>query len=49
MILVTHFPVKNTQVLIIMRDDNARTVHLWKEMLCNNAENEAWFGNLKLQ
>ena len=32
-----------------MRDDDARTVRLWKETLCNNAENKAWFGNFKLQ
>ena len=32
-----------------MRDDDARTVHLWKENLYNNGENEAWFGNFKLQ
>ena len=44
--LVSRFPVKNTQALIIMRDDDARTVRLWKETLCNNGENEAWFGNL---
>ena len=28
-----------------MRDDDARTVRLWKETLCNNGENETWFGN----
>ena len=47
--LVSRFPVKNTQALIIMRDDDARTVRLWKETLCNNGENEAWFVNFKLQ
>ena len=47
--LVSRFPVKNTQALIFMRDDDARTVRLWKETLCNNGENEAWFGNFKLQ
>ena len=47
--LVFRFSVKNKQALIIMRDDDARTVHLWKETLCNNGENEAWFGNFKLQ
>ena len=31
--LVSRFPVKNTQALIIMRDDDARTVRLWKETL----------------
>ena len=45
--LVTRFPVKNTQVLIDMRQD-ARAGCLWK-MLCNKGENKAWFGNLKLQ
>ena len=34
--LVSRFPVKNTHALIIMRDDDARTVRLWKETLCNN-------------
>ena len=38
--LVSRFPVKNTQALIIMRDDDARTVRLWKE---------TWFDNFKLQ
>ena len=47
--LVSRFPVKNIQALIIMRDDDARTVRLWKETLCNNGENEAWFSNFKLQ
>ena len=47
--LVSRFPVKNTQALIIMRDDDARSVRLWKEALCNNGENEAWFGNFKLK
>ena len=47
--LVSRFPVKNTQALIIMRDDDARTVRLWKETLFNNGENEAWFGNFKLK
>ena len=47
--LVSCFPVKNTRALIIMRDDDARTVRLWKETLCNNGESEAWFGNFKLQ
>ena len=28
--LVTRFPVKNTQALIDMRDNDARTVRLWK-------------------
>ena len=37
--LVTHFSVKNTQALIDMRDNDARTVRLWKETLCNNGEN----------
>ena len=32
-----------------MRDNDARTVRLWKEALCNNGENKAWFGNFKLQ
>ena len=44
--LVSRFPVKKTQALIIMRDDDARSVHLGKETLFNN---EAWFGNFKLQ
>ena len=43
--LVTRFPVKNTQALIDMRDNDARTVRLWKETLCNNGENKACFGN----
>ena len=30
-----------------MRDDDARTVRLWKDTLCNNGENEAWFGKLQ--
>ena len=47
--LVTRFPVKNTHALIGMRDNDARTVRLWKEMLCNNGKNKAWFGNFKLQ
>ena len=47
--LVSRFPVKNTQALIIMCDDDARTVRLRKDTLCNNGENEAWFGNLKLK
>ena len=47
--LVSRFPVKNTQALIDMRDNDARTVRLGKETLCNNGENKAWFGNLKLQ
>ena len=47
--LVSRFTIKNAQALIIMRDDDARTVRLWKESLCNNGENEAWFGNFKLQ
>ena len=38
-----------TQALIDMRDNDARTVRLWKEMLCNTGENKAWFGNFKLQ
>ena len=42
------FPVKNTQALFIMRDDHARMVGLWKETM-QNGENEAWFGNFKLQ
>ena len=46
--LVSHFSVKNTQALIIMHDDDARTVRLLKETLCYNGENEAWFGNFKL-
>ena len=37
--LVSRFPVKNTQAPIIMRGDDARTVRLWKEALCNNGEN----------
>ena len=32
-----------------MRDDDAHTVRLWKETLCNSGENKAWFGNFKLQ
>ena len=43
------FPVKNTQSLIGMRDDDACTIRLWKEMLCNKGENEAWFCIYKLQ
>ena len=31
--LVSRFPIKNTLALIIMRDDDARTVLLWKETL----------------
>ena len=31
--LVSRFPVKNTQALISMRVDDARTVRLWKEMV----------------
>ena len=49
MTLVTRFPVKNTQALIDMRGNDARTVRLRKEMLCNNGENKAWFGNFKVQ
>ena len=47
--LVSRFPVKNTQALIIMSDDDERTVRLRKETLYNNGENEAWFSNFKLQ
>ena len=47
--LVSRFPVKNIQALIIMRDDDVRTVRLWKETLCNNGEKEAWFGKFKLK
>ena len=47
--LVSRFPVKNTQALIDMRDEDARTVCLWKETLFNNGENEAWLGKFKLQ
>ena len=47
--LVTRFPVKNTQALIDMRDNDAGTVRLWNETLCNNGKNKAWFGNFKLQ
>ena len=32
-----------------MRDNDARMVRLWNEMLYNNNENKAWFGNFKLQ
>ena len=32
-----------------MRDNDARTVRLWKETLRNNGENKALFGNFKLQ
>ena len=32
-----------------MRNDDARTVRLWKETLCNKGENEAWFGIFRLQ
>ena len=35
--------------LIDMRDNDACTVRLQKETLCNNGENKAWFGNYKLQ
>ena len=48
-ILVTWFPVNNTQALIDMRDNDVRKVHLWKETLKNNGENKAWFCNFKLQ
>ena len=47
--LFTRFPVKNTQALIDIRDNDARTVCLWKETLCSNDENKAWFGNFKIQ
>ena len=47
--LVSRFPVKNTQALFSMHDDDARMVSLLKETLCNNGENEAWFGNFELQ
>ena len=43
--LVTRFPVKNTQALIIMRDDDACAVRLLKETLCNIGENEATLGS----
>ena len=49
MSLVTRFPVKNTQALIDMRNNDARTVRLWKETLCSNGENKAWSVNFKLQ
>ena len=49
MSLVSRFIVKNTQALIIMRNNDARTVRFWKETLCNNGENEEWFGNFKLK
>ena len=32
-----------------MRDNDARTVRLRKDTLCNNEENKVWFGNIKLQ
>ena len=32
-----------------MRDDDARTIRLWKDTLCTNGENEAWSGYFKLQ
>ena len=38
-----------TQALIDMRYNDAPTVRLGKETLCNNGENNAWFGNFKLQ
>ena len=41
--------LKHTQVHIVMCDNDARTVRLWKETLCNNGENKALFGNVKLQ
>ena len=47
--LVYCFVIKNKRALISMHDKDERTVSLWKEMLCNNGENEAWFGNFKLQ
>ena len=47
--LVTGFPVKNKHTLIDMRDNDVRTVNLWKESLNNNGENKAWFGIFKLQ
>ena len=47
--LVSRFPVKTHGRLSGMRDDDARTVRLWKDTLCNNGENDAWFGNFKLQ
>ena len=40
--LVSRISVKNTQAL----NNDARMVRLLKETLCNNSENEAWFGNL---
>ena len=46
---VSCLPVKNLQALIDICDDDAHTVCLWKETLCNNGENEAWFCNFKLQ
>ena len=47
--LVTRFPIKHAQAHIDMRDNDAHTVRLWKETLCNSGENKAWFGNFKLK
>ena len=41
--------LKSTQALIDMGDNDACTVRLWKEMLCNEGENKPCFGNFKLQ
>ena len=32
-----------------MRDNDARTIRLWKETLWTNGEIKTWFGNFKLQ
>ena len=45
MALVSRFPIINTQALISMRDNDVRTVRLWKETLCNNGENKALNSN----
>ena len=43
------FPASLFQALIDMRNDDAHTVRLWQEILCNNGENEAWLGIFKLK
>ena len=47
--LGSRFAVQNKQALIDMRDNDARTVRLWKETLCNKGKNEPCVSNFKIQ
>ena len=45
--LVFRFAANNTNSLIDLRDEDARTVLFRQKTLCYNNGNEAWFGALK--